>query len=255
MSKEGVQLATITQEELDHFRLQQTLLQQYQQYEQAYQGVRPSPPPPASGLGNPGPLGLAGFAMTTMVLSIVNTGVIIDPKLEGVVLPLALFYGGIAQFVAGIFEFKIPNTFGATCFCSYGAFWASFATYVEFVAGTLPAESAHEATGLFLFVWMLFTFYMTVVSYRVSRALFALFVWLSITFILLTIGALANHDPATRAGGWFGMICAANAWYCSFAVVLNSTWGAEYLPIGVYVHKHNLKSSNDLPLSTTKTIN
>ena len=112
---------------------------------QAYQGLRPSGPPPPSGtrkiypsrhyphynhllphssvfinaigLGNPGPLGLGAFALTTFVLSVFNTGVLIDPKLEGVVLPLALFYGGIAQFIAGVFEFNIANTFGATAFC------------------------------------------------------------------------------------------------------------------------------------------
>jgi len=206
-------------------------------YLQAYQGVRPSGPPPASGLGNPGPLGLGGFALTTFTLSIFNTGAFVDPRLEGVVLPLALFYGGLAQFIAGLFEYKIPNTFGATAFCSYGAFWMSCAGYGKIIVPDLPAEVAYQSTGLFLFVWMVFTLYMTFASFRVSRALFALFVNLSITFILLTGGALGQNTSATHAGGWFGLLTAIIAWYCSCAVTFNSTWGKEYIPLGVYQKK------------------
>jgi len=212
---------------------------------QAYQGVRPGPPPPPSGLGNPGPLGLAGFALTTFTLSVFNTGVIVDPLLEGVVLPLALFYGGITQFIAGLFEYKIPNTFGATAFCSYGAFWMSFAGYVYFFVPTLPAATVHEATGLFLFVWMIFTMYMTLAAYKVSVALFSLFVSLSITFLFLTIGALAQVTACTHAGGWLGLLTALIAWYCSFAVVFNSTWGKDYIPIGVCTKKIDEKMCNE----------
>jgi len=219
----------VPSQELDDLSRQQEGLKRYQ----AYQGVVPFAPPPASGLGNPGPLGLAGFALTTFTLSVFNTGVLIDPRLEGVVLPLALFYGGIAQFIAGLYEFKIPNTFGATAFCSYGAIWASFAAYVQFVVPTLPADSAYEATGLFLLSWTIFTFYMTFAAFRVSIALFALFATLTVTFILLTAGALAQSAATTHAGGWFGIVTAFIAWYCSFAVVFNSTWGKQYIPIGV----------------------
>jgi len=201
---------------------------------QMYMGVKPSGPPPASGLGNPGTLGLAGFAMTTMVLSVFNTGVLIDARLQGVVMPLAFFYGGVAQFIAGLFEYKVPNTFGATAFCSYGAFWISYAYFSTTIASTLPGETINHAVGLFLLMWTIFTLYMTPASYRVSRALFALFFFLSITFILLTAGAFSNNARATGAGGWFGLITAGIAWYCSFAVVFNSTWGKNYIPLGVY---------------------
>jgi len=209
-------------------------MQEYAQLVQAMNGQVPRGPPPPSGLGNPGPLGLGGFALTTFILSCFNAGVLIDEKLEGVVLPLALFYGGLAQFVAGLFEFKIPNTFGATAFCSYGAFWMSFAGYVHFIVPTLPADSAHNATGLFLLCWTIFTLYMTVASFRVSWAVFAVFLPLEITFILLTAGAFANYPHATWAGGWFGILTAFCAWYASAAVSINSTWGRTLLPIGVY---------------------
>jgi len=209
--------------------------ERFRQYEhQMYMGVKPSGPPPASGLGNPGPLGLAGFAMTTMVLSVFNTGCLIDARLEGVVMPLAFFYGGIAQFIAGLFEFLVPNTFGATAFCSYGAFWVSFGYFSTNIASTLPGETVNHAVGLFLLMWTIFTLYMTPASFRVSRGLFALFVFLSITFIFLTAGAFSNNTRVTAVGGWFGLITAGIAWYCSFAVVFNNTWGKAYIPIGVY---------------------
>jgi len=200
---------------------------------QAYQGVQPFPPPPPSGLGNPGPLGLAGFAMTTFILSVFNTGVLIDPRLEGVVLPLALFYGGIAQFIAGLFEYKIPNTFGATAFCSYGAFWCSFAGYVYFIVPALPEETISHCTGLFLLAWTIFTAYMCTAAYKVTRGLFALFVALTITFILLTAGTFSGHAGTSHAGGWFGIGTAFIAWYLSFGVTFNSTWGKEYIPLGL----------------------
>lgn len=192
---------------------------------------------PKSGLGNPGPLGLAGFATTTFVLSCFNAGVFIDRDLEHVVLPLALAFGGIAQFIAGLYEFKIPNTFGATAFCSYGAFWVSFAAYVHFVAPRLNPASAHNATGIFLLGWTIFTFYMTIAAWRISRAIFSVFFFLIITFILLTAGALAESDTTTRVGGWFGLVTALCAYYSSAAVVINSSWGYTLLPIGVVNRK------------------
>jgi len=196
--------------------------------------LAPAPVTPPSGLGNPGPLGLGAFALTTFVLSVVNTQIIISPALEGVVLPLALFYGGVAQFVAGIFEFRAPNTFGATAFCSYGAFWVSFAIYVWFIAPGL-GPLAYEATGLFLFVWLIFTMYMFVGSLKVSKALCSVFFFLTITFALLLIGTLTPNISCIQAGGWFGIMTAVCAWYCSAAVAINSTWGRTVLPVGVVI--------------------
>jgi succinate-acetate transporter protein len=163
----------------------------------------PPPPPIPAALGNPGPLGLAAFALTTFMLSVFNAGSnLIDPKLESVVLPVALFYGGIAQFAAGMWEFRINNTFGATAFTSYGAFWMSFAAYVYLIVPTLISTgNVKQANGLFLFSWLIFTLYMTVAAYRTSRVLFTLFVVLSITFLLLVIGNLTDNGILVNVGG------------------------------------------------------
>ncbi|KAJ3016599.1 hypothetical protein HKX48_003941 [Thoreauomyces humboldtii] len=207
----------------------------------------PAPAPvPLSGLGNPGPLGLASFAMTTFVLSCFNTGVLISSGLEGVVLPLALFYGGISQFAAGMWEYKANNTFGATAFTSYGAFWMSFAAYVYFIVpgfATAGRSDIAHATGLYLLGWTIFTVYMTVAAFRVSKVVFGVFAFLSMTFLLLTIGELANSTGCTHAGGWFGLATAAIAWYGSAAVVTNSTWGRVVMPIGAYVPVNHAKSA------------
>jgi succinate-acetate transporter protein len=188
--------------------------------------------PSLRAIADPGPLGLAGFALTTFVLSIFNAG-ILDKGLEPVVLPLALFYGGLAQLLAGMWEFAKNNTFGALAFTSYGAFWMSFAAYVKFVVPTLPADSAHQATGVFLLAWTIFTVYMTVVTLRVSVGLMSVFIPLAITFALLTAGALGQSETVTTIGGYCGLLTACTAWYNSFAGVLNITWGRTVLPLGV----------------------
>jgi succinate-acetate transporter protein len=198
-------------------------------------GPSPTTPIP-SALGNPGPLGLGGFALTTFMLSVFNAGSnLIDPHLEGVVLPVALFYGGLAQFAAGMWEFRINNTFGATAFTSYGAFWMSFAGYVYFIVPTISSTGkAKNATGLFLLSWFIFTLYMNVAAYRASKHLFMLFTTLNITFLLLIIGNLTNTSIVINVGGWFGIVTACIAWYGSAAVVINSTWKKSILPLGVY---------------------
>jgi succinate-acetate transporter protein len=185
---------------------------------------------PAPAIADPGPLGLAGFAATTFVLSSFNAN-LIDASLEAVVLPLALFYGGLVQLLAGMWEFRKGNTFGATAFCSYGAFWLSYAGYAKFVAGGLPADTAHQATGLFLLIWTIFTVYMTVAALRTNGALLAVFVALSATFLLLTIAEFGESSGATKVGGWLGLVTAVLAWYASFAVVTNSTWKRGVLPL------------------------
>jgi succinate-acetate transporter protein len=189
-----------------------------------------SAPAPAPSIADPGPLGLAGFAATTFVLSSFNAH-LIDASLEAVVLPLALFYGGLVQLLAGMWEFRKGNTFGATAFCSYGAFWLSYAGYAKFVAGGLPADTAHQATGLFLLIWTVFTVYMTVAALRTNGALLAVFVALSATFVVLTVAEFAESTGATKVGGWLGLITAVAAWYASFAVVTNSTWKRGVLPL------------------------
>ncbi|WP_324784600.1 acetate uptake transporter [Streptomyces sp. H51] len=181
-------------------------------------------------IADPGPLGLAGFALTTFVLSVFNSGLIADRSLEAVVLPIALWYGGIAQLLAGMWEFRKNNTFGALAFTSYGSFWLSFAAYVQFIAPKLPAAHAYQATGLFLLAWTIFTVYMTVVTARISGLLLAVFSVLSVTFVLLTAGALGQAPELSQAGGWAGLVTALLAWYGSFAGVANATWKTKSLP-------------------------
>ncbi len=181
-------------------------------------------------IGDPGPLGLAGFAMTTFMLSVFNANLIKSPGLELVVLPVALFYGGIAQLLAGMWEFRKNNTFGALAFTSYGAFWLSFAALVKYVAPALPAATAHEAVGLYLLAWTIFTAYMTIASVRTTGAILAIFVVLFFTFLFLTIGELNSNLTMSKVGGWLGIITAVLAWYTSFAGVTNATYKRVVLP-------------------------
>jgi uncharacterized protein len=202
----------------------------------AVENDRSSAPAPAAAGGpasiaDPGPLGLAAFALTTFVLSTFNAG-ILPATVEAVVLPLALFYGGFAQILAGMWEFKKANTFGALAFTSYGAFWLSFAALVKFVAGDLPAADADKGIGIFLLAWTIFTAYMTLASLRTSPILVIVFVTLTLTFLFLTVGAFAGSDSLSKLGGWLGILTALEAWYASAAGVTAATFGRPILPTG-----------------------
>lgn len=181
-------------------------------------------------IADPGPLGLGAFALTTFALSVFNAD-LLGASLEGVVLPLALLYGGAAQVLAGMWEFRKGNTFGALAFTSYGAFWLSFFYYVKYIAGGLPPATAHEATGLFLLVWTIFTAYMLLASLRTNLMLVAVFTVLLATFILLTAGAFGPSTTVTHVGGWFGLGTAVLAWYGSAAGVVNATYKRDLLPV------------------------
>jgi succinate-acetate transporter protein len=178
---------------------------------------------------DPGPLGLAGFAMTTFVLSMFNSN-LVDAKGLPVVLGLALAYGGIVQLIAGVWEFRTGNTFGAVAFCSYGAFWISFWALQVFYAKDIEGNAGH-AVGVYLWAWAIFTAYMTVAALRVSGAVLLVFALLTATFILLAIGAVGDHANITHWGGYLGLATAAAAWYASFAAVTNSTFGRVVLPV------------------------
>jgi succinate-acetate transporter protein len=166
--------------------------------------------------------------MTTFVLSVFNAN-LVNAKGLPVVLGLALAYGGIVQLVAGIWEFRNSNTFGAVAFCSYGGFWLSFWALNVFYAKDIGGNAGH-AVGLYLWSWAIFTAYMTVASLRVSVAVFAVFALLTATFILLAIGASGHHTTVTHWGGYVGIATAAAAWYASFAVVVNSTFRRTLMP-------------------------
>ena len=178
---------------------------------------------------DPGPLGLAAFAMTTFVLSMFNAN-LVNEKGVPVVLGLALAYGGIVQLLAGMWEFRTGNTFGAVAFSSFGAFWLSFWALEAFYAKDITGNVGH-AVGLYLWGWAIFTAYMTVAAMRVSGAVLAVFVLLTATFVLLAIGASGAHASVTHWGGYVGLATAAAAWYASFAAVANSTFGRTILPV------------------------
>jgi succinate-acetate transporter protein len=174
---------------------------------------------------DPGPLGLAAFAGTTFVLSIFNAN-LVNPAGTGVVLGLALAYGGVAQLLAGMWEFRTGNTFGAVAFTSFGAFWISF----YFLAHTNPAPP-ETAVSVYLYMWAIFTTYMFIASLRTTAAIALVFALLAITFFLLAIGAAGSDKSITHAGGYVGLATAVAAWYASFAVVTNATFGRVLLPV------------------------
>jgi succinate-acetate transporter protein len=178
---------------------------------------------------DPGPLGLAAFAMTTFVLSMFNAN-LVNSKGLPVVLGLALAYGGIVQLLAGLWEFRTGNTFGAVAFCSFGGFWISFWALEVFYAKQIGGNAGH-AVGLYLWSWAIFTAYMTVAALRVSGAVLLVFALLTATFILLAIGASGAHETVTHWGGYVGLATAAAAWYASFAAVVNSTFARTVLPV------------------------
>jgi len=179
---------------------------------------------------DPGPLGLAAFAMTTFVLSMFNAQ-LVDAGGEPVVFGLAAAYGGLAQLLAGMWEFRTGNTFGAVAFTSFGAFWISFFLLAVFFAPGLPAADAGHAIGLFLWAWAIFTTYMFVASLRTTGAVALVFFLLAITFVLLGIGESGAHETVTKWGGYLGIATAIAAWYASFAAVANSTFGRTVLPV------------------------
>ena len=188
-------------------------------------------------IANPGPLGLAGFAMTTFVLSLVNTGILPLTDIT-VVIGLAVFYGGAAQLLAGMWEFRSGNTFGATAFTSYGAFWLSFAALlipafgINFGSKTGPSGTA---VGWYLVGWAIFTGIMMLCSFRTNGATAAVFVGLFVAFVLLAIGFLQGVAPGsgiTAAGGYAGIVTAALALYTALAGVLAGVNGGKnILPV------------------------
>lgn len=193
------------------------------------------PASPASGggisIGDPAPLGLAGFGGTTLFLSVVNAGFITSTA-GAAVLGLALFWGGMGQLIAGLWEFRRGNTFAGVAFCSYAGFWLSFWYLTTHAIPGLSAKDSAHATGLYLLIWAIFTLYMTVATFKLNAALVAVFVLLTLTFVFLAIANFAESTGITKVGGWLGILTAVAALYTSFAVVVNTTFDKSVLPVG-----------------------
>jgi uncharacterized protein len=180
-------------------------------------------------VADPAPLGLAAFAMTTLALSLGNANV--WPAGASAALALALVYGGFGQLLAGMWEFARKNTFGAIAFTSYGAFWISFYVFGRFEAGGLTPAAVNQASGVFLLGWTIITFYLLIASLRVNLAVVGVFLALTITFVLLTIGNFDANHSVIKVGGWVGVVTAAIAFYASAAGVINETFKKVVLPV------------------------
>ena len=181
-------------------------------------------------MADPAPLGLAGFAFTMFLLSFINVGWL-DAAAVGVVVPLALFYGGLGQLLAGAFEMRKGNTFGFTAFSSYGAFWLFFASMI--ILNNLGLiETPPVAVGTALLLYGVFTFYMWIPAMFANLGLNLTFLFLWLAFVFLGLGDVLPNALAKTAGGYFGILAAAAAAFTSFAIVVNSNLGAGTVPLG-----------------------
>ena len=185
-------------------------------------------------LANPAPLGLMGFGMTTVLLNIHNAGFFV---IGSMILSMGIFYGGIAQVIAGVLEYKKGNTFGVTAFTSYGLFWLSFVglkMIPEFTGLKGPGDAA---MGSYLFMWGLFTFMMFISTLKKPKALQFVFLSLTILFWLLALSHFVGSTTEIgqligQIGGYEGVICGLSAIYLAMAEVINETYGKIKLPIG-----------------------
>lgn len=178
---------------------------------------------------NPAPLGLLGFGMTTVLLNIHNAGFF---PLSAMILAMGIFYGGLAQIVAGIMEWKKNNTFGTTAFTSYGFFWLTLVGLLVMPKLGMAEAASAKAMAAYLFMWGLFTLVMFIGTLRISKALQFVFGSLTILFLLLSIGDFTGNEGITVIAGYEGIICGLSAIYTGLAQVLNELYGKAVLPLG-----------------------
>ena len=180
-------------------------------------------------LANPAPLGLMGFGMTTVLLNVHNAGFF---ALGSMILAMGIFYGGLAQIIAGILEYKKGNTFGVTAFTSYGLFWLSLVGILV-IPVLIPSVTApgDTAMGWYLFMWGLFTGLMFISTLKKPKALQFVFGSLTILFWLLALGHFLQNPDITRIAGYEGIICGLSAIYLAMAEVINETFGKTILPV------------------------
>ena len=181
-------------------------------------------------LANPAPLGLMGFGMTTVLLNIHNAGIY---QLGPMILSMGIFYGGLAQILAGIMEYKKGNTFGTTAFTSYGLFWLTLVFLIVFPnIGFSDSPSTSIEFGFYLIMWGIFTSFMFIGTLNKNVALMFVFFSLSILFFLLAIGDFTGLRWITIIAGVEGIVCGASAIYLAMAEVINETYNRTVLPIG-----------------------
>ena len=178
---------------------------------------------------NPAPLGLLGFGMTTVLLNLHNAGYY---PMDSMILAMGILYGGLAQIIAGIMEWKKKNTFGTTAFTSYGLFWLTLVVLIFLPKMDLAAAPGETAMGCYLFMWGLFTAIMFIGTLRLNRALQFVFASLTILFFLLSIGDFTGNAAIKIFAGYEGIVCGASAIYTGLAQVLNEVFGREIAPLG-----------------------
>jgi succinate-acetate transporter protein len=189
----------------------------------------PTPVTVKDGIANPAPLGLCAFGMTTVLLNLKNAGII---EVSSMILAMGIFYGGIAQVIAGYIEAKKNNIFGLTAFISYGFFWLALVGLIVIPSlGWIPKASG-SSMAAFLGVWALFSFLMFFGTLKLSRALQFIFGTLTLLLIMLAVSAGTGNEELEKIAGFEGIICGASAIYTGMAVLLNEVYGKTVLPIG-----------------------
>ena len=187
---------------------------------------------PSPGIADPGPLGLAAFALTTFLLSAANAK-LMNAATGSAWLGYALAYGGGCQLLAGMWEFRNKNVFGATAFSTYGGFWIGLFLWARFVApSATSASAANHDVAWILLAFAIFNTYMLVLSTQLNVAVFSVFLTLELTEIILFIGNFENNSNIVQVGGYIGIITALAAWYTSFAGVSAGIGGKIRLPVG-----------------------
>lgn len=183
---------------------------------------------PTDFIANPGPLGLLAFGMTTVLLSLHNLGLF---GLDSTIIAMGIFYGGLAQILAGIFEFKRGNTFGATAFTSYGLFWLTFVIIqTDMIPGMEPADGA--SLGAYFAIWGILTLFLFVGTLRSNRCLQIVFLTLTILFFVVAAKDLSGISDIAYVAGAIGIVCGGSAMYTAFAEVINEQHGKTVFPMG-----------------------
>src|SRR5687768_14199672 len=178
---------------------------------------------------NPAPLGLFGFGMTTVLLNIHNAGFY---EMNSMILAMGIFYGGIAQVIAGVLESKKNNTFGMTAFISYGFFWLTLVGLIFMSKWGWITATTKGSLATYLLVWGIFTLLLFIGTLKLNRALQFVFATLTILFFLLAIGNYTENESIIKFAGYEGIICGSSAIYTGIANLLNEVYGRKVLPLG-----------------------
>jgi uncharacterized protein len=193
-----------------------------------------------SKMANPAPLGLMGFGMTTILLNLHNAGFF---ALGSMILAIGIFYGGLAQVIVGLMEWKQGNTFGMIAFTSYGMFWISLVALLILPQMHIGSETEKSALAAFLFMWGIFSFVMLMGTLRTNKVMIFVFASLTLLFVLLGLGDALNNPDITRIAGYEGIICGASAVYLAAAEILNEVYGRTILPIFSMVRRERVSEN------------